>query len=162
MIEAERGSGFALAFEARDQPRGECEVSERRQPGETHADLQPQQSPHAQQADEVVVDDSGIEPTYANFCRVISTSEEMILDFGLNPQPFTAETQVIKSNHRIVMSIFTTKRLLAALGMTIQRHEQTFGPIELDVNRRVSPSQPRFAPAEALDPTDQPQVIGLN
>jgi Protein of unknown function (DUF3467) len=137
-------------------------LNEPRPPGETHPDLQPPQSPHVHQTNEVVVEDSGVEPTYANFCRVMATPEEVILDFGLNPQPFTAGSQVIKANHRIVMSIYTTKRLLAALGMTIQRHEQTFGPIELDVNRRVSPLQRPFAPADALDSIDQPQVIKLN
>jgi hypothetical protein len=145
----------------REHPRGESDVSERPQPGGTHPDLQPQESPPVQPTNEVVVDDSGAEPTYANFCRVMTTPEEVILDFGLNPQPFTAHKQVVKANHRIVMSIYTTKRLLAAIGITIQRHEQIFGPIELDVNRRVSPSQHRLAQAEALDPADQPQVIRL-
>ena len=122
-------------------------MSEREQPGGMHPDLQPRQNPPAQQTTEVVVDDSGAEPTYANFCRVMATPEEVILDFGLNPQPFTAGRQVVKANHRIVMNAYTTKRLLAAIGTTIQRHEQTFGTIELDVNRRVSPPRPRSAPA---------------
>ena len=137
-------------------------MSEREQPGGAHPDLQPRQSPPAQQTTEVVVDDSGAQPTYANFCRVMATPEEVILDFGLNPQPFTAGRQVVKANHRIVLSSYTTKRLLTALGMTIQRHEQTFGAIELDVNRRVSPPQPQFAPTEARGPAGQPQVLRLN
>jgi hypothetical protein len=41
------------------------------------------------------------------------------------------------------MSQYTSKRFLSALGMTIQRFEQTFGPIELDVRRRVSPPRPQ-------------------
>lgn len=86
---------------------------------------------------EIVVDDSNAQPLYANFCRVMATPEEVILDFGLNSQPFTPGRQQIKSNQRIVMDPFTTKRLLAVIGQTIQRHEQTFGVIELDVNRRV-------------------------
>jgi Protein of unknown function (DUF3467) len=137
-------------------------VSEPEQPGGTHPNLQPRQSPPAQQTAEVVVDDSGAQPTYANFCRVIATPEEVILDFGLNPQPFTAGGQVVKANHRIVLSAYTTKRLLTALVMTIQRHEQTFGAIEVDVNRRVSPPQPQFAPAEARGPVGPPQVLRLS
>ena len=127
-----------------------------------HPDPQPQQNPPAQQTTEVVVDDSGAQPTYANFCRVTATPEEVILDFGLNPQPFTAGGQVVKANHRIVMSPYTTKRLLGALVATIQRHEQTFGPIEVDVNRRVSPPRPQIAPAEARGLAGQPQVLRLN
>lgn len=127
-----------------------------------HPDFQPQQDPPAQQTTEVVVNDSGAQPTYANFCRVTATPEEVVLDFGLNPQPFTAGGQIVKANHRIVMSPYTTKRLLAAIGMTIQRHEQTFGSIEVDVNRRVSPPRPQIAPAEARGLAGQPPVLRLN
>jgi hypothetical protein len=63
----------------------------------------------------------------------------VILDFGLNPQPFAPGGQVVTADHGIVMGAYTTERLLAAIGTTIERHEQTFGAIEMDVNRRVSP-----------------------
>jgi hypothetical protein len=135
-------------------------VSEREELEVTPRDLQ-QQNPPVEVATEIVVDDSGAQPTYANFCRVMATPEEVILDFGLNPQPFTAGSQVIKATDRIVMSAHTTKRLLEAIGTTIQRHEQTFGAIELDVNRRVFPLQPRFTPAEDRGPAGQPEVIRL-
>lgn len=89
------------------------------------------------QTTEVHVDDSGTVPSYSNFCRVTATPEEVILDFGLNPQPFATGRQDVKANQRIVMNFYTSKRLLSALGMTIQRHEQTFGSIELNVHRRA-------------------------
>jgi hypothetical protein len=95
------------------------------------------QQPQAQQT-EVVVDDSSTLPSYSNFCRVTATPEEVILDFGLNPQPFATGRQDVKANQRLVMNFYTAKRLLTALGMTIQRHEQTFGAIELDVRRRAT------------------------
>ena len=90
---------------------------------------------------EVVVDDSGTVPSYSNFCRVTATPEEVILDFGLNPQPFAQGRQDVKANQRLVMNFYTAKRLLTALGMTIQRHEGTFGSIELDVRRRAGAFQ---------------------
>ena len=90
------------------------------------------------QTTEVVVDDSSTLPSYSNFCRVTATPEEVILDFGLNPQPFATGRQDVKANQRIVMNFYTAKRLLTALGMTIQRHEGTFGSIELDVRRRAT------------------------
>ena len=93
---------------------------------------------------EVVVDDSGTIPSYSNFCRVTATPEEVILDFGLNPQPFAAGRQEVKANQRIVMNFYTAKRLLTALGMTIQRHEGTFGSIELDVRRRATGTQAAY------------------
>src|SRR3954454_12128301 len=100
----------------------------------------PAQNPQ-QQTTEVVVDDSGTLPSYSNFCRVTATPEEVILDFGLNPQPFNPGRQDVKANQRIVMNFYTAKRLLTALGMTIQRHEGTFGAIELDVRRRAGSAQ---------------------
>ncbi len=105
----------------------------------------PQPAPQAQQQTEVVVDDAGALPSYSNFCRVTATPEEVILDFGLNPQPFATGKQEVKANQRIVMNFYTSKRLLTALGMTIQRHEQTFGSIELDVRRRAGSAQQQFS-----------------
>ena len=103
---------------------------------------QPQgQAVPPQQTTEVVVDDTSTVPSYSNFCRVTATPEEVILDFGLNPQPFATGRQEVKAIQRIVMNFYTSKRLLTALGMTIQRHEQTFGSIELDVRRRAGTAQ---------------------
>src|SRR5262245_42110296 len=115
--------------------------------------MQPQQNPQAPQTAEVVVDDSGSLPTYSNFCRVTATPEEAILDFGLNAQPFATGRQDVKANQRIVMNFYTAKRLLAAIGMTIQRHEQTFGTIELDVRRRAGTAQHQFSQQKPAGPT---------
>ena len=137
-------------------------MSESEQPLGAMTHPQPQVNPQAQQTTEVVVDDSGTHPSYSNFCRVTATPEEVILDFGLNTQPFATGRQDVKATERIVMNHYTSKRLLTALGMTIQRHEQTFGSIELDVRRRVHPSQqPQLAPAVAHGPAGQPEVIRL-
>jgi hypothetical protein len=105
------------------------------------------QNPQAQQQTEVVVDDSATLPAYSNFCRVTATPEEVILDFGLNPQPFATGRQDVKANQRIVMNFYTAKRLLTALGMTIQRHEGMFGSIELDVRRRAGAQPPAYGTA---------------
>jgi hypothetical protein len=102
---------------------------------------EPEAGAAASQPHEVVVDDTGALPSYSNFCRVTATPEEVILDFGLNPQPFNPGRQDVKANQRIVMNFYTAKRLLTALGMTIQRHEGTFGSIELDVRRRAGSFQ---------------------
>ena len=76
---------------------------------------------------------------YVNFCRVTGTPEEMIIDFGLNPQPMGTPTAPIAITQRIVTNFFTAKRMLHALMMTIQRHEGAFGVIETDIQRRVHP-----------------------
>jgi len=54
---------------------------------------------------EVIVDVSGVQPGYSNFCRVTATPEEVILDFGLNPQPFASGAQPVKANQRTVLNI---------------------------------------------------------
>ena len=152
---------MSFAVEVGEKTRRESDVSEQGEPKGLQPHPEPQLSPPVQPTNAVVVDDSGALPTYANFCRVMATPEEVILDFGLNPQPFTAGRQDVKANQRIVMNYYTTKRLLTAIGMTIQRHERTFGAIELDVNRRVSPQPPQWAPAVAHGPADQSEIIRL-
>ena len=124
--------------------------------------FQAQQNPQAPQSSDVVVDDTATLPTYANFCRVTATPEEVLLDFGLNSQPFAAGRQDVKASQRVVMNFFTAKRLLSAIGMTIRNHEQTFGLIELDINRRAGTPRGRLANAVAPPLTGQPEVIRLN
>jgi hypothetical protein len=136
-------------------------VDDQGQTNGTHPHLQLEQSPQVQSTNEVVVDDTGALPNYANFCLVTGTPEEVILDFGLNLQPFAAGRQEVKANQRIVMSLYTTKRLLATIAMAIQRHEQTFGAIEMDVNRRVSPRPPQVPPPGVHGPNTQPEIIRL-
>ena len=75
--------------------------------------------------------------TYANFCRVTGTPEELIVDFALNSQPFGVPTEPIAVKQRIVLNYYTAKRLLHALHLSIQRHEGAFGLLETDVNKRV-------------------------
>ncbi|MEZ6132323.1 MAG: DUF3467 domain-containing protein [Planctomycetaceae bacterium] len=96
--------------------------------------------PAAQQTQEVVVDDSGANAGYANFCRVSSTPEELILDLGLNPTPYATGKVDVKVTQRIILNHFTAKRLWSALSMALQRHEQAFGVLETDVRKRVKSS----------------------
>jgi len=124
--------------------------------------LQLHQNPQVAPTNEVVVDDSDAFATYSNFCRVTATPEEVILDFGLNSQPFAAVGQTVKANQRLVMNFYTTKRLLAAIATTIQRHEQTFGAIELDIRRRAAGHGQQVAPPGLLGPSGQPEAIKLS
>ena len=136
-------------------------MSEENPSGMAHPHVQSGQNSPVQQTTEVIVDDTGTLPTYSNFCRVTATPEEIILDFGLNTQPFATGRQDVKASQRIVMNAYTTKRLLTAISMTIQRHEQTFGSIELDVRRRVAAPQSQMPVADVRGPSGQPQVIRL-
>lgn len=92
---------------------------------------------------QIETDESKLVAAYANFCRVMGTPEELIVDFGLNPQPMGAPTHPIQVTQRIVVNYFTAKRLLAALQMSVQRHEAVFGVLETDVQKRVQPNAMR-------------------
>lgn len=106
---------------------------------EEHIDQQPDAAP-TQPRPQIQIDDSKVIANYANFCRVTGTPEELIIDFGLNPQPFGVPTEPIPVTQRIVTNFYTAKRMLHALQLTIQRHEATFGVLETDVQRRVQPA----------------------
>lgn len=106
------------------------------QPAGEAAPAQPQP-----QRMQVQIDDSKVLASYANFCRVTGTPEELIIDFGLNPQPVGIPTQPIAVSQRIITNFYTAKRMLHALQLTVQRHEATFGVLEIDVNKRVRPQQ---------------------
>src|SRR5688500_5410745 len=86
------------------------------------------------------LDDSQALASYANFCRVTGTSEEVSLDFALSAQPFGAPVEPLAVRQRLVVNYFTAKRMLTALSITVQRHEQAFGVLETDVQNRVQRS----------------------
>jgi len=96
-------------------------------------------APEAQQTQEVIVTDVNANAGYANFCRVSSTPEELILDLGLNPTPYATGKVEVKVTQRIILNHYTAKRLWSALSMALQRHEQAFGVLETDVRKRVKP-----------------------
>ncbi|MCA9090123.1 MAG: DUF3467 domain-containing protein [Planctomycetaceae bacterium] len=83
------------------------------------------------------LDDSGVEAIYANLCRVSSTPEEVILDLALNPNPVGAPASKLRVSQRVILNHFTAKRLAALLSATVNRHEQAFGPLEIDVRKRL-------------------------
>ena len=100
----------------------------------------PQPAQPAKQATQVRVDDSKVMAAYANFCRVSGTPEELIIDFGLNPQPVGIPRDPIAVSQRVIVNFFTAKRLLAALQMSVQRHESVFGVLETDIQKRLKPA----------------------
>jgi hypothetical protein len=120
------------------------ETTEEQQAGaETPADRPQAPAPR------VEVTDRNAISLYANFCRVTGTPEELILDFGLNAQPFGVPTEPVEVKQRIVVNYFTAKRMLQALHLSVQRHEQAFGVLETDVQKRVvGGARPAGRPAQ--------------
>ncbi len=109
----------------------------------------PAAQPQAQQPVQVQVNDENCIATYANFCRVTGSPEELIIDFGLNPQPIGVPKDPIQVKQRIIVNFYTAKRLLAALQMSVARHESVFGVLETDINKRVRPGLAQAAAAQA-------------
>src|SRR5437660_12552017 len=83
-----------------------------------------------------------------NCCRVSVTPEELVLDFGLNPQVSPTPGEPVKLTHRVVMNFFTAKRLLLALNNVVVQHENAYGALELDFQKRVR-NMPRPTPGGA-------------
>ena len=101
----------------------------------THEPTDGQPPPSVQQT--ANVDETNVVAGYANFCRVSSTPEELILDLGLNANPYSGGEVTIRVSQRIILNHYTAKRLANALALALQRHEQAFGVLETDVRKRI-------------------------
>ncbi len=97
----------------------------------------PAAQPANPQVQQFPTDYSSLSTVYTNFCRVSVTPEELVLDFGLNTQITPTPTEPIKLSHRVVMNFFTAKRLLQALMGVVANHENVYGALELDIQRRA-------------------------
>lgn len=117
-------------------------------PAEAPAQAPAQAQPQAQPA-QFTVDTTAMSAAYANFCRVTGTPEELVLDFGLNTQMTPVASEAVKLTHRLVMNYYTSKRLLGALHMAVQQHENMYGVLETDIQRRVRPQAAAARPAPA-------------
>jgi len=103
---------------------------------ETTSKPKPETPPEGNQ---FVTDNRSISTVYTNFCRVMTTPEELVLDFGLNPQVVPHPDEAVHLTHRVVMNFYTAKRLLNALAAVVTQHEAGFGEMELDFQKRVRP-----------------------
>jgi len=106
------------------------------QEGKTVTQEAPPQEPQPAQARPrtISLDEIGAKTSYSNFCYTGGTREGVLFGFGFHDwQPGNP----IKVDAKVEMSYFNAKRLLATLNQVIQRHEQAFGEIEIDVNKRL-------------------------
>ena len=84
------------------------------------------------------IDASGLKTSYANVCRIAQTPNEVIVDFGMNPNFFgNILDEPLKLDTRVILSHDAAKRLCLHLTATIQQFEGRYGPIELDVAKRL-------------------------
>jgi hypothetical protein len=92
------------------------------------------------------IEQSALKVSYANVCRIAQTPNEVIVDFGMNPNFFgNILDEPLRLENRIVMSHDAAKRLCLHLMASIQNYENRYGTIELDVTKRLknpAPGQP--------------------
>lgn len=93
---------------------------------------------------QVSINDADMASVYVNFFRVTGNPDEVLLDLGMYSQVMGATgPEPIELSHRLVMNFVTAKKLAEVLRVVVARHEQAFGVVELDPNRRlrVQPQQ---------------------
>ncbi|MFP4354235.1 MAG: DUF3467 domain-containing protein [Phycisphaerae bacterium] len=96
----------------------------------------------AQRQTRVRLDEREMQTSYANAFRANGTAEEIMLDFGLNivspggQQGGQTPEILFKIDQRVILNYYSAKRLAMTLTQMVRRHEQNFGELELDVNKR--------------------------
>jgi hypothetical protein len=73
-----------------------------------------------------------LKSSYANFCNVTSTQEEVVLNFGINSDwdrsALGGQLEIDLTN-RIILSPFAAKRLSRMLNNLIEGYETKYAPI---------------------------------
>jgi hypothetical protein len=86
---------------------------------------------------EPVLDLSDLKTHYVNWYRILGTGEEMLIDLALTPNLGVVTADPIHVKDRLVLSVFTAKRLLHHLGAAVGHYENIFGRVEIDVPTRL-------------------------
>lgn len=80
-------------------------------------------------------------------CRGTMTPEEVMLDFGFNPNAFgRVSEEPVQITARVIMTPPSAKRLLHLLHMMLSRHEESFGPIPIEPAVAAQDSGPSATP----------------
>ena len=96
--------------------------------------------PGAQQQVKVNVKDDKAHHTYSNMSQVVMgpQAEEVIMDLGsMQHDPTHQGEFMMDITARVFMNVYAAKRLALSLSQAVQRYEQQFGPVELDIRRRM-------------------------
>lgn len=94
-------------------------------------------TPNAQAATPQV-DQAGLKISYANVCRIAQTPNEVIVDFGINPNFFgPILDEPLRLENRVIMSHDAAKRLCIHLTNAINSYEAKYGVVELDIAKRL-------------------------
>ena len=92
-----------------------------------------QDQPQGQQI-QLRIDESKMQTTYANTIRTSTTSDEVVLDFGMNlpvQGPDGKAALAFNVGSRVVMNWSGAKRLAISLGQVVRQYEERNGEIKL-------------------------------
>ena len=106
---------------------------------------QPGQSQQPQQI-QVPISDAEMDNIYCNWFRVSGNWDEVMVDVGFHSQVMGATgPEAVNLTNRLIMNFINAKKLAEVLRVVVARHEQLFGVVEVDPNRRlrVNPQQQR-------------------
>jgi len=97
-----------------------------------------------QQKVQVRIDQRDMTTIYSNAFQSNATPDEVFISFGINqalpPQEEGADPEMLlKIENRVVMNWLTVKRMAIQLSQMVRSHEQQFGELELDINKRIKP-----------------------
>ena len=77
-------------------------------------------------------DDTNMKSSYANFCNVASTREELVLLFGMNQAWQAGQAEIpIQLTNRLIISPFAAKRLALLLTNVLREYETRFGSLSV-------------------------------
>jgi hypothetical protein len=94
-----------------------------------------------QQQIQVPIHDAEMENLYCNWFRVSGNWDEVLLDVGFHSQVMGATgPEPVNLTHRMIMNFVNAKKLAEVLRVVVARHEQLFGVVEVDPNRRLRPN----------------------
>ena len=92
---------------------------------------------------QVPISDADMQSLYVNFFRVTGNPDEVLLDLGMYSQVVgPAGPEPVNLTHRLIMNFVTAKKLAEVLKVVVARHEQAFGVVEIDPNRRLRQQRP--------------------
>lgn len=78
-------------------------------------------------------DDSGLQTSFANFCNVQGTREEIAMVFGTSVGWNVNRSELkVKVQHRILLNPYAAKRMMLLLQQGIQEYEALYGELKLD------------------------------
>jgi len=74
-----------------------------------------------------------LKSSYANFCNVTSTREEVVVNFGINSDWDRSRGEIgIDLTNRLILSPFAAKRLHMMLTSLLEGYESRYGKINIE------------------------------